>query len=307
MSSKRRGLGRGLDALIKEMPKEQGGVAKSNAEQQPQSGGQVEVAVNKIKRNPFQPRREFSEESLSELVNSIRVSGVLQPLLVREKDDGFELIAGERRLRASLEVGLKQVPVRVMSITDEQALEIALVENLQREDLNPVDEAKGYRTLMDRFDLKQEDVAQRVGKARATVANSLRLLHLEERVQDLISSGAITSGHAKVLAGFEIGEEQVVLAEMTAKQGFSVRQLEKEAAKRKRPPRKPRAFKPDISATQLKDLEDQLQKQLGTAVNIDTSRTLSNGKRVQGKITIDYYDSDELDRLLVMLGVQDII
>lgn len=292
--------------MIKEMPKEPSEVVATDSEKGPNLV-QIEVATAKISRNPYQPRKDFNQESLQELVDSIRASGVLQPLLVREKEGGYELIAGERRLRASLQAGLERVPVRVMSITDEQALEIALVENLQREDLNPVDEAKGYRMLMDRFDLKQEEVAQRVGKARATVANSLRLLNLEERVQELISGGALASGHAKILAGFDIGEEQVMLAEMAAKQGFSVRQLEKEAGKRKRVPRKQRAFKPDISATHLKDLEDQLQKQLGTAVNIDASRTLSNGKRVTGRITIDYFDADELDRLLIILGVQDII
>lgn len=302
MSAKRKGLGRGLDVLINEMPAQNQQKQNAAADK-----GDTEIPVEQIERNPFQPRKKFDEDSLAELVESVRASGVLQPLLVRPKDKGYELIAGERRLRAASEAGLKRVPARVMEISDEQALEIALVENLQREDLNPVEEARGYKSLMDRFELNQEQVAERVGKGRATIANALRVLQLAPAVQDMLSEGKINSGHAKILAGFEIGEEQELLAKEAVKQGYNVRQLEKEAAKRKRRPRKARSFKPDIPANHLEDLTERLQRQFGTAVNIQPSKTLSNGKRVKGRIEIDYYDADELDRLLVILGIQDIV
>lgn len=302
MSARKKGLGRGLDVLISEMPKD----AKS--EQPPErEHAENEVPIAEIERNPFQPRRNFDEDALSELVESVRESGVLQPLLVRVKGDGYELIAGERRLRAAGEAGLRKVPVRILEKTDEETLEIALVENLQREDLNPIEGAQGYKALMDRFKLSQEAVAKRVGKARASVANALRLLQLEPEVQQMVANGGLSSGHAKILAGFEIGPEQRGLAEECIKRGMSVRQLEKEAAKRKRPPRKPRAFRPDLPRTQINDLQDQIQRRLGTAVRIEPSKTLANGKRVKGRIEIDYFDADDLDRLLVVLGVQDIV
>jgi ParB family transcriptional regulator, chromosome partitioning protein len=302
MSAKKRGLGRGLDGLISEMPRDEAPPATNSA-----AAGQSEVEIAEIERNPWQPRKRFDEQALQELVASVSENGVLQPLLVRKKDRGYELIAGERRLRAATEAGLKKVPVRIMEIDDEKALEIAMVENLQREDLNPIEEAQGYQLLMESFGLGQEAVAQRVGKARATVTNALRLLRLDPQVQQMVSDGRISGGHAKILAGFEIAAEQRLLAEAAAKQGMSVRQLEQEAARRKRPPRKPRAFKSDIPTTHLNDLQDQLKRQLGTSVKIEPSRTLSNGKRVKGRIEIDFFDSDELDRLLVMLGIQDIV
>lgn len=302
MSAKKRGLGRGLDGLISEMPRDDLPPPRDAAERE-----QAEVDINLIERNPYQPRKNFDPAALQELVASVGENGVLQPLLIRKKADGYELIAGERRLRAATEVGLIKVPARIIESSDEQALEIALVENLQREDLNPIEEAQGYQLLMDRFELGQEAVAQRVGKARATVANALRLLNLDPQVQQMVSDGKISGGHAKILAGFQIGTEQRLLAEETIKKGLSVRQLEKAAAQRKRPPRKPRAFKADIPQAHVRDLQDQIQRHLGTSVNISPSKTLANGKRVKGQIEIDFYDSDELDRLLVMLGIQDIV
>lgn len=303
MSAKRKGLGRGLDVLINEKPAGNG--EETQGKRQPES--EHEIPIDSIERNPYQPRSDFDPETLKELVESIRTSGVLQPLLVRRKQKGYELIAGERRLLAATEAGLKKIPARIMDISDEEALELALVENLQREDLNPIEEAKGYKSLMDRFDLNQQEVAERVGKARASVANALRLLQLEESVRNLLAEGKLNSGHAKVLAGFEIGEEQRLLAKEAVKKGLSVRQMEKEAAKRKKPHRRARSFKPDIPETQLKDITEQIQRQFGTAVNIQPSKTLANGRRVKGRIEIDYYDSDELDRLLVILGIQDIV
>jgi ParB family chromosome partitioning protein len=302
MTAKRKGLGRGLDALIKEMP-----IAAPKTETPQKTRETEEILVEKISRNPFQPRHKFNIKSLSELTESVRMSGVLQPLLVRKKKNGYELIAGERRLRAAIDAGLDRVPVRVMKITDEQALEIALVENLQREDLNPIEEAKGYRSLMESFNLTQEQAAQRVGKARSTVTNALRLLRLVPEVQNMIVDGELSNGHAKILAGFEIEKEQELLAREVVRKGWSVRQLERESVRRKRPPRKSRAFRPDIPVVQLNDLKDQLQRQFGTAVSIKPSKTLANGKRIKGTIEIDYYDADELDRLLILLGIQDII
>ncbi len=299
MATKTKGLGRGLGALIRDVPDES--VRDDN------SGGSKMVAVASIRRNRDQPRKQFDSETLAELAQSIREQGVLQPLFVRPDGTGYQLIAGERRLRAAIEAGLKEVPVLVMDLDDEKSMEVALIENLQRDDLNPMEEAEGYRVLMEQFDLTQEQVAQRIGKARASVANALRLLTLPEQVRKMIIDGTLSAGHAKILAGLEIEAEQLLLARRVQREQLSVRQLEKIVARSKRSPNRPRPPRSDIPASHIADLTEKLQQYFGTGVRVVPSRKLANGRTSKGTIVIDFYNADDLDRLLVMLGAQDII
>jgi len=303
MAAKHIGLGRGLNALIKEVP--------AAAEAAPESPEKVTyLPLRSIRKNPWQPRRVFDPAALEDLVRSIRERGVLQPLLVRKVPAGdgttaYELIAGERRLRAAEVAKLEQVPVVLMEASDHEALELALIENLQREDLNVIEEAEGYRALADKFQMTQDQIADRVGKARATVANSLRLLDLPESVKKMLSEGHLSAGHAKVLLGLEIPAEQVLLAGRAAKEGMSVRALERVVAKLKRPPRKPRAEKADIPGDHLRYLTDRLQRHMGTSIRILPCRTLANGKKAKGTVEIDYFSTDELDRLLIIFGLSE--
>lgn len=298
MSAKKSGLGKGLSALIREVPAE-------DIPAEEQKDGIVRVPVDRIARNPFQPRMRFDQDALDELVRSIRDQGIIQPLVVRRSGDEFELIAGERRLRAAIAAELREVPVIIREATDREALELALIENLLRENLNPLEEAQGYRDLMDRFNLTQEQVSQRVGRSRAAVANSLRILHLPEDVRQLIADEKISGGHAKALAGLDIPQEQSLLAERASAEGLSVRQLERIIQRQRRMPKKPRAEKLDIPASHLSALTQRLQQHLGTAVSLSPCKTLSNGKKVKGRIEIEYYSNDELDRLLAMMGLHE--
>ena len=308
MAAKRKGLGRGLDALIKD-----GSTAKAKAvtKKAPakavsaavaESGGAREVPVSKVVASPWQPRSVFDSEALTELVESIKVHGVLQPLLVRTVGTKFELIAGERRLRAAQAAMLKRVPIIVIEATDEKALEIALIENLQREDLNPIEEAEGYALLQKKFNLTQEKVAERVGKARASVANALRLLELPDGLRKYVAEGLLSVGHAKVLLSLESEKEKNVLARKSIKDGLSVRALEKLVRKLTLPPKKSRAEKSDLPGDYLQTLTDELHQFLGTSVRIAPSKTLTNGRKVKGSLEIDYHDNDELDRLLTIMG-----
>jgi ParB family chromosome partitioning protein len=230
---------------------------------------------------------------------------VLQPLLVRKVEDRYELIAGERRWRAAQEARLRDVPVLVKDVSDQEALELALIENLQREDLNPIEEAEGYRLLTDKFDMTQEQVAERVGKARATIANALRLLDLPDPVKVMLAEARLSSGHAKVLLGLEIPREQELLAQRTVREGLSVRALENIVAHQKKPARKARARHDDIPGEHIKYLIDQLHRHLGTSVRISSCKTLSNGKKAKGRVEIDFYSSEDLDRLLALLGLTE--
>lgn len=306
MAGKHKGLGRGLDALIKD-----GSTATKQATKkalsarqhpaEPQTGVR-EVAVASVVASPWQPRTVFDSASLTELVESVKVHGILQPLLVRAVGSKFELIAGERRLRAAQAALLKKVPVIVIEATDEKALEIALIENLQREDLNPIEEAEGYALLQKKFSLTQEKVAEQVGKARATVANALRLLELPDGIRKYVAEGLLSVGHAKVLLAVDSEKEKELLAKRCIKEGLSVRVLEKIVKKLGAPPRKPRAEKADLPGDYLQTLTDDLHKFFGTSVRITPSKTLTNGRKVKGSMEIDYHDNDELDRLLTIMG-----
>jgi len=290
------GLGRGLAALLKD-----GAVPETTGET---AAGVRTVSLQDIQLNPRQPRRAFHEQALAELADSVRSKGVLQPLLVRPAPSGgYELIAGERRLRAATEAGLAEVPVIVMEVADRDALELALVENLQREDLNVVEEAEGYRMLAEQFELTHEQIAERMGKARASVTNTLRILSLPDAVKDLVANGTLSEGHAKLLTGIDIADEQILFAQRTVREGLSVRNLEKLIQKARRAPRKRRAARTDIPATHVSHLLDVLHRHFGTNVRITPSRTLANGKKAKGCLEVDFYSSEDLDRILTILGI----
>ena len=292
------GLGRGLEALIKD------GTPTAAESQKPSAGSEIrKLPVQQIRKNTLQPRHEFNPADMAELVESVRLHGVLQPLLVRPAATGYELIAGERRLRAAGEVGLTEVPVIVMHAADALALELALVENLQRKDLNIIEEAEGYQLLADRFGMTQEQIAVRVGKARASVANTLRLLALSAEIKALVVSGQITTGHAKALMGLEIDHERILLARRVVDEGLSVRQLEKLVERARRAPRKARASRSDIPHDHIAYLADRMHAHFGSAVRITPCRTYANGKKGKGTIEVDYYSNDDLDRILAVLGI----
>ncbi|GLV48144.1 chromosome partitioning protein ParB [Thermus sp. LT1-2-5] len=267
MSKKASGLGKGLEALLPKSP-----------------GGAVRLPLAAIRPNPNQPRRRFTEESLRELAASIREKGLLQPLLVRPKGDGYELVAGERRYRAALLAGLEEVPALVRDLTDQEALELALVENLQREDLSPVEEARGYQALV-QMGLTQEEVAKKVGKARPTVANALRLLQLPEEVLAALEEGKITAGHARALLMLEPEDRLWGLKEILEK-GLSVRQAE---ALRERLFRERKKVEPSPLALEL-------SRHLGLPVRVVGEK--------RGKVVIHFRSEEELALLLERLGYQ---
>ena len=298
MAGKQKGLGRGLDALIKD------GATKREEAETGKTEGAQRVAISQVVASPWQPRSIFDSNALGELVESVKVHGILQPLIVRKVDDTFELIAGERRLRAAEAAGLKKVPVIVIEASDEKALQLALIENLQREDLNPIEEAEGYALLQKQFGLTQEQVAEQVGKARASVANALRMLDLSDVIRKQVSDGLLSVGHAKVLLGTSSAVDRERLAAQAIKEGLTVRAFERLVKKLGLPPKKPRAEKSDLPTDYLKSLTDDLLRLFGTQVRISPSKTLANGRRVKGSLEIDYHDNEELDRLLKMMGYQ---
>ncbi|MBR3581849.1 MAG: ParB/RepB/Spo0J family partition protein [Kiritimatiellae bacterium] len=342
-SSKHRGLGRGLDDLIKggiqkkpaaapspSKPAPSPAPAKGAAKPAPAASKPApaaapapapdaadavrELDISKISPNPWQPRREFDPAALQELADSIKAQGLLQPVLVRAAKSGtYELVAGERRLRAAKQAGLKKIPALVRPATDLEMREMALVENLQRSDLNPIEEALAYRALADQAGLTQEQIAQRVGKARASVTNSLRLLDLSDTIRKAIASGTLSVGHAKVLLGAD-PELRDLLAARTVAQGLSVRALEKlvsgmdAAAKRvRRPTSRPAAAEDAKALQQLKFLSDRMQQELGTKVSLEPARALADGKREMGKIIIEWFDNEDLSRLLETLNLGDLL
>jgi len=299
MAKQKIGLGRGLDALIQEK-KVTTPLVDIPA---PNNSGITQIATGKIIPNPMQPRHTFRDEQLKELIASVKEHGILQPLLVRQKEKHIELIAGERRLRAAIAADLPEVPVIILDINDQEALEIALIENLQRDDLNLMEEAKGYRELADQFGLKQDEIAQRVGKARATVANILRLLDLPSSIKKMLEGGQISAGHGKVLLGVEIDAEKELLATRILRENLSVRALEKIIEKMNRPVKKARAQKSDLPLDYIRHLSETLHQHFGTAIHVNSTKTLANGKKVKGSIEIDYYNNEDLTRVLEILGI----
>ena len=305
-------LGRGLGALLGGSPiAKPPGLAPAlttvpGAEPATDTHERVQrVPLGRIHPCPFQPRKDFAPETLRELADSIKEQGIVQPLIVRERDGHFELIAGERRWRAAQLLGLADVPVILRQADDRAVLELALIENLQREDLNPVEEAEGYHSLTEQFALSHEEIALRVGKARATVTNALRLLALPEEIKQMLVNIRLSAGHAKALLAVAIDEEKCFLARRAVEEGWSVRVLEKAVERLSRAPRKPRAMRDDIPAAHLQDLSDKLHRHFGTSVRLVPSRTLANGKKAKGLIEIDFYSNEDLTRILDLLGLSD--
>jgi ParB family chromosome partitioning protein len=289
-----RRLGRGLEALLGSAT----GLASSD------DGALRSIPIGQISRNPFQPRHEFNVKELAELQESLKASGLLQPITVRRRPgkDGFELIAGERRLRAATKLGWKEIPAIIKEIDDRTILTMALVENLQRSDLNPIEEAEGYDHLLQEFGLTQQQVADTVGKDRTTVANVLRLLQLPDSVRKLLQEGHLTMGHAKVLLGLEDPEKIVSLAREIVKDGLTVREIEQRLreiapARTGKKAGRPRAS--DRQSPELKRLEDRLRRFL------QTDAAIKVGSRNRGTLTIHFYSSDDLERLLELLRVPD--
>lgn len=295
---KARGLGKGLDALfgdvevnIQEKPKKEKNIDKKE-EKSSETGGIDYININDIKPNSNQPRKTFDEDKLEELAASIKEHGLIQPIVLRKVDKGFEIVAGERRWRAARKVGIKEVPCIIKELTDEENMLLAIIENMQREDLNPIEEAEGIRQMIDTYGLTQEQVSKSVGKSRPYIANCLRLLKLPEKIREYLADGSLSTGHAKAIAAVADGERQIELAEITIKDGLSVRQLEKLAKEEKAAP-KPKS-RPRVKNADVKRVEEDLKLALGTKVNL-------NQKGKKGIIEIEYYSKEELERLIELL------
>lgn len=305
---KKTALGRGLGDLIHAPPVRRAEAAPAPASTAPAPGEVVrKVALTAVVPSPLQPRKNLRPETLSDLVDSIREHGVIQPLIVREINGHFELIAGERRWRACTQLGLPEVPIIVRTASDRDVLEMALIENLQREDLNAIEEAEAYARLAREFQLKQEEIAQRVGKNRATVANAIRLLELAAPVKDLLAGGQLTVGHAKVLLGLKDANLQGAAAEQIVKRGLTVRgteQLVADASKQGKLPadtaagstRKPTAAGRAGGTPEVRDLEEKLRERYATKVSIH------HGEK-KGRVEIEYYGNTDLDRILALMGL----
>ncbi len=309
---KRHGLGRGLDSLIP--AKGAAGAAKLPAMEvaapkpapQPSAAPQpLEVPILEIERSPYQPRRDFKDEELKELADSLRNNGLVQPPTVRKNASGkFELIAGERRLRAALIAGWKKIRVTLIEADDLTAAAMTTTENLQREDLNPIEEAVSYKTLQDRFGLTQQEVADKVGKGRATVANSVRLLELPDEVKALVQERLLSAGHAKLLLAVDGEKDRVLLARDCVNDQLTVRALEKRIAKMSAPVPERESGVPDMPEGYVRSLADKLRKHLGCAVRLTSGVMHRNGRHTKGVLEIDFFDNDELDRVLRMIGVE---
>lgn len=293
MAVKRNGLGKGLDSLIPDKKVKlasSGKLADSKKEEPDNKTGEVLVNINQVEPNREQPRKDFDEDALMELADSIKQFGILQPLLVQKKKDYYEIIAGERRWRAAKLAGLKEVPVIIKDYTDQEIVEISLIENIQRENLNPIEEAMAYKRLLEEFNLKQDEVAERVSKSRTAVTNSMRLLKLSGRVQQMIVDDMISTGHARALLAIDDEEQQYMLANRVFDEKLSVRETEKLVKALKNP--KKEIKKQKIEHTFVYDnLEEQMKNIIGTKVSVNPK---ANGK---GKIEIEYYSEEELERI----------
>jgi ParB family chromosome partitioning protein len=276
-------LGKGLGALIPDL--------STLDDREKKALGIAEIELDKIVPNEYQPRKIFDDAKLRELAASIKEQGVIQPVLVHRAGSGYQLIAGERRWRASRLAGLKTIPALVKEATKREFLEMALIENIQREDLNPLEAAEAYKRLQDEFKLTQEDLARRVGKERSTVTNFLRILNLPKEVKQGLATGALSMGHAKALLSLERGRDQIQAAARIIKKGLSVREAETLAGRLKNPPQEKKAR----LSHELHAIEEKLKKSLGTKVSITS-------KSKGGRIVIEYYSAEELDRLLEKIG-----
>ncbi len=284
--SKKGGLGKGLNALIRDSVQ-----AAEKKPEQKTMGEVIRIDINSIMPNPHQPRKRFDEEKLTELAESIRLHGIIQPIIVQRGENGYEIVAGERRWRASRKAGLKEVPCLIKSISQKDNLLVALIENLQREDLNPIDEAEAYHYMIDTYKLTQEEIAKNVGKSRPYVANSLRLQKLPDPVREMVASGSLSPGHARALISLEDPARQLQLAEAIIKNGLSVRQAEalaRESQQKTPPPAQREKSSPFLS------IESDIKDILGTKVKIKE-------KNNKGSIQLSFYSREELERLIELL------
>ena len=293
MAAKRNGLGKGLDSLIpdkKVKPAVSDKTEEKVKKEELNKSGEIMVKINEVEPNREQPRKDFDEDALMELADSIKQFGILQPLLVQKKKDYYEIIAGERRWRAAKIAGIKEVPIIEKNYTDQEIVEISLIENIQRENLNPIEEAMAYKRLLEEFDLKQDEVAERVSKSRTAVTNSMRLLKLSDRVQQMIVDDMISTGHARALLAIDDEEQQYMLANKIFDEKLSVRETEKLVKTLKNPKREVK--KTIIEHTFVyENLEEQMKNIIGTKVSVNPK---ANGK---GKIEIEYYSEEELERI----------
>lgn len=318
MAKRKTGLGRGLGSLIsggvskpdssrkgsadatgKQV--KSGGGASASVDETPASGAFFELAIQSIEPNPYQPRRDFGETQLEELAESIRSEGLLQPIVVRKAGKNYQLIAGERRWRACQQLKLKTIPVRLVEASDASSATLSLIENLQREGLNPIEEALGYASLLRDFDLTQEQVGERVGKGRATIANALRLLQLEKEIQGFLRKGHLSTGHAKVLLGVEDPAQRTLLARRVVEEGSSVRDTERYARQMKesrgQPAKKGGKVRPAGENAAIRELQDKITRRFKTRASI------KHGTK-KGRIVIEYFGNEDLTRILEEMGVE---
>lgn len=291
----KRGLGKGLDSLIPtnvmmESEVKHATVSTASSPEE-EKDGTLMVKLSKVEPNREQPRKNFDEDSLQELAESLKQFGMLQPILVQNRGDYYEIIAGERRWRAAKIAGLKEVPVIVRELTDQEIVEISLIENIQREDLNPIEEAQAYKRLLTEFHLKQDEVAERVSKSRTAVTNSMRLLKLCDEVQKMVVDDMISTGHARALISIEDPEEQYLIAQKIFDEKLSVREVEKLVKDLHKPPKLPKEENKTLQAI-YQEISERLKQSLSTKVSVSAKQ---NGA---GKIEIEFYNHEDLERLL---------
>ena len=298
-----RGLGKGLDSLIPsaavESKKKEGKNDSVEVAKSENKGPETIVKITKVEPNRKQPRKNFDEDALQELADSIKQFGLLQPILVQDRKDYYEIIAGERRWRAAKLAGLKEVPVIIREYTEKEIVEISLIENIQREDLNPIEEAQAYKRLLEEFNMKQDEVAERVSKSRSAVTNSIRLLKLSNEVQQMLIDDMITTGHARALLSIEDKELQYSLAQRIFDEKLSVRDVEK-IMKSLQKPTKPKKMSDKTLMAIYQDIEEKLKTKLSTKVSVT-----SKGDGA-GRIEIEFYNHEDLDRILDMIGKTEI-
>ena len=291
----RKALGRGLEALIPRRPEASAVARLAPAAAVIDAPAPLEVAIERIQKNRVQPRRRFDDDKLEELAVSIRANGVLQPLLVREVNGAYELVAGERRLRAAILAGRDTVPVVVrQDVDDRESLKLALLENVQRQDLNPMEEAQGYARLMQDFGMSQQDLAERLGKSRSAIANTLRLTSLPAELQTKIEKGELSAGHARALLSAGSLEEQIEIAQLVREQGLNVRETEHLAQARRK-----RRTQTTVTNPALEELQKRMESRLGTRVRLRARKADGSA----GRIEIDYYSLVDLERIFELAGV----
>ena len=293
MAAKKGGLGKGLDSLI---VKKEEGVVAVNPEQH---GAPVEVDINKVEPNKLQPRKNFDEDKLQELADNIKIHGIVNPIIVQDRKGYYEIIGGERRWRAARIAGFKKVPVIIMNLSEQEFVEISLIDNIQREQLNPIEEAMAFARLIDEFNLKQDEVAERVSKSRTTITNALRLLKLDKRVQDMIVDDKLSTGHARAMLAIADPDKQYEFAERAFDEKMSVRDVEREVKKLlndKKSDKKSKASEIDSQlAAVYQETQERLKGVLGTKVFINAKDNKS------GKLEIEYYSQDELNRIVELI------